>query len=141
MYNINSFEKIGKEFKVLLKAAQEIDAQNSEQRNILLNSVYTIQQSIDAALDGLPAGRSNTARTLNGDDLIAEEKNKIKVIGSIKTSSKDRLDKIFVDKFLYNRLTATLTPYITVFLNDVQRNNTRRENSYGINATFFPAIL
>ncbi len=177
MYDIGSFDKIGKEFIELLKTAQEIDVKSIEQRNILLNSVYTIQQSIGAALDGLPAGRSNTARKLNGDlfenfirliireigvdcragvvnvpivansdqyfmsyqhDLIIEDNENIKVIGSIKTSSKDRLDKIFVDKFLYNKLTATATPHIAIFLNDVQRKNTRRKNEYGINATFLP---
>jgi hypothetical protein len=126
----------------------------------------------------LPAGRSNTARKLNGDlfenfirliireigidcragvvqipvvvngeklfdmsyqhDLIVEEKDKVKVIGSIKTSSKDRIDKIFIDKFLYTKLTETLIPHIAIFLNDVQRKNTSRENEYGINSTFLP---
>jgi hypothetical protein len=177
MYNIDSFNKAKKIFLKLLKAVKEIKPENNDQRQILLNSVYTIQQSIGAALDGLPAGRSNTARKLNGDlfehfirliikeigvdckagvfqvpipsndenyfmsyqhDLIIEENNKVKVIGSIKTSSKDRLDKIFVDKFLYNKLTSTQTPHIAVFLNDVQRKNTRKENEYGINATFLP---
>ena len=178
MYNMRSFSKIGKEFLKLLKAAKKISSKNGEQRKILLDSVYTIQQSIGAALDGLPAGRSNTARKLNGDlfenfirliireigidcragvvqipvavngeklfdmsyqhDLIVEEKNKIKVIGSIKTSSKDRIDKIFIDKFLYTKLTETLIPHIAIFLNDVQRKNTSRENEYGINSTFLP---
>jgi len=177
MYDVASFDKIRKEFVRLLKVVQEVEITNSKQRNIILNSVYTIQQSIGAALDGLPAGKSNIARKLNGDlfenfirliireigidcragvinipvianseqyfmsyqhDLIIEDKDKIKVIGSIKTSSKDRIDKIFIDKYLYNRLTTTKTPHIAVFLNDVQRKNTRKENEYGINATFLP---
>jgi hypothetical protein len=71
-------------------------------------------------------------------DLIVEDKDKIKIIGSIKTSSKDRIDKIFIDKYLYTKLTNTLTPHIAIFLNDVQRKNTRRENEYGINSTFLP---
>jgi hypothetical protein len=71
-------------------------------------------------------------------DLIVERDNQIKVIGSIKTSSKDRIDKIFIDKFLYNKLTEKETPHIAIFLNDVQRKNTKRENKYGINATFLP---
>lgn len=71
-------------------------------------------------------------------DLIIEKENDIKVIGSIKTSSKDRIDKIFIDKFLYNKLTEKATPHIAIFLNDVQRKNTRHENEYGINATFLP---
>src|SRR3989339_335764 len=147
-------------------------------RQILNNSTYTIQQSIGSALDGLPAGQSNTARKLNGDlfehfirliireigidcksgvvqipiivkdeklfnfsyqhDLIVEFDNEIKLIGSIKTSSKDRIDKIFIDKFLYNKLTEKSTPHIAIFLNDVQRKNTKKDNEYGINSTFLP---
>lgn len=71
-------------------------------------------------------------------DLIIEQNNEIKVIGSIKTSSKDRIDKIFIDKFLYNKLTEKETPHIAIFLNDVQRKNTKKENEYGINSTFLP---
>jgi len=69
-------------------------------------------------------------------DFIVEEGDIVKVIGSIKTSSKDRIDKIFIDKFLYNKLTETETPRIAIFLNDVQRKNTKKENKYGINSTF-----
>lgn len=71
-------------------------------------------------------------------DLIIKDSEKIKLIGSIKTSSKDRLDKIFIDKFLYSRLTNTTTPHVAVFLNDVQRKNVKAKNKYGINATFLP---
>jgi len=71
-------------------------------------------------------------------DLIIEKDDEVKVIGSIKTSSKDRIDKIFIDKYLYNKLTEKITPHIAIFLNDVQRKNTKHENEYGINATFLP---
>ncbi|MDR2704705.1 MAG: hypothetical protein LBC02_02895 [Planctomycetaceae bacterium] len=71
-------------------------------------------------------------------DLVVKNNNEIKLIGSIKTSSKDRLDKIFIDKFLYNKLTETVTPHVAIFLNDVQRKNRKRENEYGINSTFLP---
>jgi hypothetical protein len=69
-------------------------------------------------------------------DLIVEKENEIKLVGSIKTSSKDRLDKIFIDKFLYNKLTEKATPHIAIFLNDVQRKG--KEPKYGISATFLP---
>lgn len=178
MYDANTFARSGKEFLKLLKNAKNIGAKDIEARKILNNATYTIQQSIGAALDGLKAGKSNTARKLNGDlfehfirlilketgvdavsgvvqipvivdgqeqfkmsyqhDLIVKREGQIKVIGSIKTSSKDRIDKIFIDKFLYNRLTETIVPHIAIFLNDVQRKNTSRENEYGINSTFLP---
>lgn len=69
-------------------------------------------------------------------DLILREDGAIKGIGSVKTSSKDRLDKIFVDKFLYSRLTERDVPHFAICLNDVQRKKTRSENCYGVNATF-----
>ena len=69
-------------------------------------------------------------------DLIIGSPTSPKAIGSVKTSSKDRLDKVFIDKFLYNRLTDTNTPHFAIFLNDVQRKG--REGKYGISATFLP---
>lgn len=71
-------------------------------------------------------------------DLIVEQKDVVMLIGSVKTSSKDRIDKTFVDKFLYNKLTSSNVPHIAIFLNDVQRKKTRRENEYGISSTFLP---
>jgi len=71
-------------------------------------------------------------------DLLLFRESQLKIIGSVKTSSKDRLDKIFIDKFLYSRLTETDIPHIAIFLNDVQRKRTRKENQFGINPTFLP---
>lgn len=71
-------------------------------------------------------------------DLIVRADGAIKAIGGVKTSSKDRLGKIFVDKFLYSRLTETDVPHVAIFLNDVQRKNTTLPNRYGISATFLP---
>ena len=125
-------------------------------------------------MDALPAGKSNTARKINGDlferyirviltsigisvhdgvvsvpvevdgeelfrmsyqhDLIVEADGQLRAIGSVKTSSKDRLDKIFIDKFLYNKLTNAATPHFAVFLNDVQRKG--REPRFGVKTTF-----
>ena len=178
MYDAKSFAKTSKEYLKILKSIKTLDRKDNAVRQIINNSTYTIQQSVGSALDGLPAGQSNTARKLNGDifehfirliireigincnagviqvpvvvagepqfnmnyqhDLIIEKNNDVKVIGSIKTSSKDRIDKIFIDKFLYNKLTEKATPHIAIFLNDVQRKNTKRENEYGISATFLP---
>jgi hypothetical protein len=71
-------------------------------------------------------------------DLLIRKDTELKIIGSVKTSSKDRIDKVFMDKFLYNRLTDTALPHIAIFLNDVQRKKTKRENEYGVSATFLP---
>ena len=69
-------------------------------------------------------------------DLLISEGPELKVIGSVKTSSKDRIDKVFLDKFLFSKLTQTALPHIAIFLNDVQRKKSSREGEYGINATF-----
>jgi hypothetical protein len=178
MYDFESFEKVKTQLPRILRNAKDISERDAKSRALINNSIYTIQQSIGAALDALPAGKSNVARKINGDlfenfirliiktigidckagvvqvpvfvdghkqfdmsyqhDLIVEEEGKIKLIGSIKTSSKDRIDKIFIDKFLYSKLTETVVPHIAVFLNDVQRKNTAKKNEYGINATFLP---
>ena len=145
----------------------------------LITGRLWLQQTIGAALDGLPAGKSNQARKVNGDlferlirllivsinvdcvsgtmqvpvkdvdgtelfkssyqhDLLLSKEDELKIIGSVKTSSKDRIDKVFMDKFLYNRLTGTSLPHIAIFLNDVQRKKTKRLNGYGISPTFLP---
>lgn len=67
-------------------------------------------------------------------DLMVEVAGELKAIGSVKTSSKDQLDKVFIDKFLYNRLANTPTPHFAIFLHDVQR--TGREPNYRANNTF-----
>ena len=57
------------------------------------------------------------------------------VIGSVKTTSKDRIDKIFLDKYLLTKLLGRDVPIIAIFLHDVQR--AQRGNSiFGINSTF-----
>ena len=67
-------------------------------------------------------------------DLIVEHQGKLRAVGSVKTSSKDRLDKIFIEKFLYNRLTNAKTPHFAIFLNDVQRKG--REQNFTVHTTF-----
>jgi hypothetical protein len=178
MYDASSCHLIKSRFIKTLKQARDIPSEDQKNRDIIRNSIYTIQQSIGAALDALPAGKSNNARKVNGDlferliclligelgvecqsgvvnipvvadgmelfemsyqhDLVIRFQDVVKVIGSVKTSSKDRIGKIFMDKFLYSRLSETDIPHIAVFLNDVQRKITRKENKFGVNATFLP---
>lgn len=69
-------------------------------------------------------------------DLVIKCKDEIKVIGSVKTSSKDRLDKIFMDKLLFGRLVGKNLPYIAIFLNDIQRKKHKMPDKYGVNSTF-----
>lgn len=70
--------------------------------------------------------------------LITGETNFIhpsEVIGSVKTTSKDRIDKVFLDKYMLTQLLGRDVPVVAIFLHDVQR--ARYGNSiFGINSTF-----
>ncbi|BAY08199.1 hypothetical protein [Calothrix sp. NIES-2098] len=174
MYSVAESTFIKNEFPLILNNIRNV---SNAQRQIVCRSIYTMQQCIGAALDGLPVGRANNARKLNGDlferlmkliiidigidcesgivkvpivvdgveqckmsyqhDLIIKFGEQVKAIGSVKTSSKDRIDKIFIDKFLFTRLTDVEIPHIAVFLNDVQRGK-KTERAYKVAATFLP---
>ena len=178
MFTAGEEEQFDRRFLNLLAALRESSSDTPANRACINRSIYTLQQCIGAALDALPASRSNTARKINGDlferlislvlvrlgidctsgtvkvpieidgsaaftmsyqhDLILKERELVKAIGSVKTSSKDRLDKVFVDKFLFNRLTGIPVPHFAIFLNDVQRKGTSNPPAYGINSTFLP---
>lgn len=57
------------------------------------------------------------------------------IVGSIKTTSKDRIDKIFLDKYLLTKLLGRDIPVVAIFLHDVQRA-VRGNSIFGINSTF-----
>ncbi|MCA9971507.1 MAG: hypothetical protein KC425_14885 [Anaerolineales bacterium] len=59
----------------------------------------------------------------------------LEVVGSVKTTSKDRLDKIFLDKFMLSRLLGYELKVIAIFLHDVQRAR-KGKSIFGINPTF-----
>lgn len=57
------------------------------------------------------------------------------IVGSVKTTSKDRIDKIFLDKYLLTKLLGRDIPVVAIFLHDVQR--AKKGNSiFGIASTF-----
>ncbi|OQB94513.1 MAG: hypothetical protein BWX84_00160 [Verrucomicrobia bacterium ADurb.Bin118] len=57
------------------------------------------------------------------------------VVGSVKITSKDRIDKLFLDKYLLNKLLGRDIPVIAVFLHDVQRA-VKGDSIFGVNSTF-----
>ncbi len=69
-------------------------------------------------------------------DLFFQKEGALKAIGSVKTSGKDRLDKVFLDKLFYNKLKRVDVPHFAIFLGDVQRSG--RESDYGVSQTFLP---
>ncbi|HYE66817.1 MAG TPA: hypothetical protein VD966_14605, partial [Pyrinomonadaceae bacterium] len=70
--------------------------------------------------------------------IVASETKNIypeEIVGSVKTTSKDRIDKIFLDKYLLTKLLGREIPVVAIFLHDVQRAR-RGESIFGINSTF-----
>jgi len=57
------------------------------------------------------------------------------IVGSVKTTSKDRIDKVFLDKYLLTKLLGRNIPVIAIFLHDVQRAR-RGQSIFGVNSTF-----
>jgi hypothetical protein len=57
------------------------------------------------------------------------------IVYSVKTTSKDRIDKIFLDKYLLTKLLGREVPVIAIFLHDVQRAK-KGQSIFGINSTF-----
>lgn len=89
--------------------------------------------TIDSETLSVPVANSEEKMNYQNDIEIKVE-GEIVAIGSVKTSSKDRIDKIFLDKLMYNRLTNTDTPHFAIFLHDVQRAG--KEPNYKTGQTF-----
>lgn len=78
--------------------------------------------------------------------IIASETRHIhpaEIVGSVKTTSKDRIDKIFLDKYLLARLLGREIPVVAIFLHGVQRASTSQKRQsapgstdFGIASTF-----
>ena len=94
----------------------------------------------------IPVPDSEYTMSFEHDIVLLDRKSeKIKAVGQLKTSSKDRLDKVFTDKFMYNHLQPEKdeTPFFAIFLNDVQRSKaksakTYSQSAYRIARTFSP---
>jgi len=96
-----------------------------------------IMQKLGFTIDSeiLSVSVPNSKEKMNyQNDIEIKVKGEIVAIGSVKTSSKDRIDKIFLDKLMYNRLTNANTPHFAIFLHDVQRAG--KEPNYKTGQTF-----
>lgn len=89
--------------------------------------------TVDSETLSIPVPES-TEKMNYQNDIEIKVDDKIVAIGSVKTSSKDRIDKIFLDKLMYNRLTKTDTLHFAIFLHDVQRAG--KEPNYKTGQTF-----
>lgn len=73
----------------------------------------------------------------NGAVITSESKfiHPNEVIGSVKTTSKDRIDKIFLDKYFLTKLLGREIQVVAIFLHDVQCAR-RAKSIFGVNSTF-----
>ncbi len=67
MYDAEGFDQAAQQFIATLKQLQDGLRPSGNLRENLIRTIYTLQQTIGAALDALPAGKSNQARKVNGD--------------------------------------------------------------------------
>lgn len=80
---------------------------------------------------------TNESMKFEHDIILSSDAGIRKAIGQIKTSSKDRIDKVFMDKYMYHKLSGSDICYFLILLNDVQRGR-RSDRSYKVNSTFLP---
>ena len=118
--NNSAKKKNGVLFEVLIK-------------NIVAGCGIDVDDNSEVVL--LPGGRETMK--FEQDIILLDSEKNTKAIGQLKTSSKDRIDKIFLDKFMYNKLKKVDIPHFAIFLNDVQRKDSNIAK-YGISSTFLP---
>lgn len=121
-------KRIGQLFENLIRLLfREIGLQ-CESRNLRLpipnQPGYAMPYELDAVFS-----RSSTTEDTDVPLRLDE------VVGSVKTTSKDRIDKIFLDKFLLSRLLGRDVPVIAIFLHDVQRAQ-QGGSPFGVASTF-----
>jgi hypothetical protein len=124
-----SRKRIGQLFERLVKLIIQEVGLECEPRTIKLpipdNPGYSMSYELDVVFS-----RNRAIITSETEFIYPSE-----IVGSIKTTSKDRIDKIFLDKYLLTKLLRRNIPVVAIFLHDVQR--ARRGNSiFGINSTF-----
>jgi len=126
--NPNQSRKIvGQLFEDLVKLIIQEVGLSCEPRTISVQIPGYDEYKMSYELDLVFSRKSSGLATNTIDD---EE-----VIGSVKTTSKDRIDRIFLDKYLLSKLIKRDIRFVAIFLQDVQRSR-KNGNIFGINSTF-----
>lgn len=122
-------KRIGQIFEKLVNLVMRAVGLECEPRTIRLPVTgfpgYTMSYELDLVFSRAGAIVTRETRTLHPDEIV----------GSVKTTSKDRIDKIFLDKYLLTKLLGRDVPVVALFLHDVQRAR-RGQSIFGINSTF-----
>lgn len=105
---------------------------------LIRNTVKACGVNIDDKDEVVRLPESSETMKFEHDIILLDKQMQEKAIGQLKTSSKDRIDKIFLDKYMYNKIKDVDIPHFAIFLNDVQRKENKNKALYGINSTFLP---
>ncbi len=124
-----SRKRVGQLFELFMKIIIQQVGLECESRSINLPipgyDGYTMSYELDLVIS-----RNKAVITAETNLIHPSE-----IIGSVKTTSKDRIDKVFLDKYMLTRLLGRDIPVVAIFLHDVQR--AKKGNSiFGINSTF-----
>lgn len=124
-----SRKRIGQLFEQLIRLLMRRIGFSCESRTISVPIPNSPEHSMSYELDMVFA---KEGAIITAENSLIDPR---EVVGSIKTTSKDRIDKIFLDKFLLSQLIGRNVKVVAIFLHEVQR--ARRANSiFGINSTF-----
>lgn len=122
-------KRVGQLFEGLIKLVLQEIGLECESRNLRIpipgHPGYTMTYELD-----LVFSRDKALITAEDQYIHPTE-----VVGSVKTTSKDRIDKVFLDKYMLTRLLGRDVPMVAIFLHDVQRAR-RGHSIFGINSTF-----
>ena len=124
-----SRKRIGQLFEGLIKLIIKAVGLECEPRRVLLPIAgfegYTMSYELDLVFSQDKAILTSETVHIHPHEIV----------GSVKTTSKDRIDKIFLDKYLLSKLLGRDIKVIAVFLHDVQRAKFGT-SIFGINSTF-----
>lgn len=122
-------KRVGQLFEGLIKLILQEIGLECESRNLRIpipdHPGYVMTYELDLVFS------RNKALITTEDKFIHPSE----VVGSVKTTSKDRIDKVFLDKYMLTRLLGRDIPVIAIFLHDVQRAR-KGHSIFGINSTF-----
>ena len=129
-------KRIGQLFETLIKCVIQEIGLVCEPRTIIIPipgySGYTMSYELDMVFSRDKAILTSETKFIHPTEIV----------GSIKTTSKDRIDKVFLDKYLLTKLLEREIPVIAIFLHDVQRASSKQdvnqsgERIFNINSTF-----
>jgi hypothetical protein len=133
-------KKIGQLFEILVKLTIQRVGLVCEPRTINIPipgfEGYKMPYELDVVFS------RKTAIIVSEEEAAAKYIQHSEIVGSVKTTSKDRIDKVFLDKYLLTKLLQRDIPVIAIFLHDVQRtkapSNPERsgDRHFNITSTF-----